>query len=353
MSQVKVGVVGTGMMGQRHCRVYSTLRRTELVGICDARHEIGAEIARQYDVPFYSQIDDLLDQVDAISLVTPTPLHFDMAMRCLDKGVHVLVEKPITEAVEQAEQLTTAAEASGLVVQVGHIERFNPAYMELKSVLEEVHVLAINLRRLSAYEASNTDVDVILDLMIHDLDLVLDLVGREPTMVSAYGLTSYSSDAIDHAVAHLHFESGPLLTLTASRVTEQKIRSIEVTAQETYLECDLLNKNISAHRRTIGEYLNHNQRGVKYRHESIVERIHVPIFEPLFSELQHFVDCILADKQPSVPARDGLRALRLAKTVQNNIREQLIKTNGRDNASSGQYDVAELVARPNGHRKVT
>jgi predicted dehydrogenase len=318
--------------------------------VCDTRPELGAEVARQYDVPFYSQIDDLLDQAEAISLVTPTPLHFDMAMRCLAKGVHVLVEKPITETVDQAEQLTTAAEASGLVVQVGHIERFNPAYMELKSVLEDVQVLAINLRRLSAYEASNTDVDVILDLMIHDLDLVLDLVGREPTTVSAYGLTSYSTDAIDHAVAHLNFDSGPLLTLTASRVTEQKIRSIEVTARETYLECDLLNKNILAHRRTIGEYLNHNHRGVKYRHESIVERIQVPIFEPLFSELEHFVDCILAGKQPSVPARDGLRALRLAKSIQNEIREQLVKINGPNNLSSGQYNAAELVTGSNGHR---
>jgi len=183
-------------------------------------------------------------------------------------------------------------------------------------------VAAINLRRLSAYEGSNTDVDVIFDLMIHDLDLVLDLIGSEPVAVSACGLTAFSG-AIDHSIANLHFDRGPIVTVAASRVTEQKIRSIEVTTLEAYLESDLLNKSISAHRRTVGEYQNHNQRGVKYRQESIVERIHVPMAEPLFLELQHFIDCILEKKTPLVPAEDGLKALRLAKTVQNTVRESL------------------------------
>lgn len=319
MEQVKVGVIGVGMMGQRHCRIYSNMRRVQLAGICDARSETGRRIAQQYDVPFYEQIDDLLANVDAVSLVVPTPLHFDLAMRCLAHGVHVLVEKPITETLQQAERLTQVAEESGLIVQVGHIERFNPAYIELKRVLEDMTVLAVSLRRLSAYEGSNTDVDVVLDLMIHDLDLILDLMGSEPESVNAYGLTAFGG-AIDHAVAHLSFERGPLLTLVSSRVTEQKIRSIEVTATQAYLESDLLNKSISVHRRTIGEYLNSN----KYRQESIVERIHVPIVEPLLTELQHFTQCILEGKTPSVPARDGLKALRLATLVREMISKQLI-----------------------------
>ncbi len=326
MDEVKVGVIGAGRMGQRHCRIYSTLRRVQLVGVCDAVPEIGHPIARQYDIRFYEQIDDLLEQVDAVSLATPTPSHFELAMRCLSQGVHVLIEKPITTTLEQAEILTEAAETSGLIVQVGHIERFNPAYLELKNVLADMTVLAINLRRLSAYESSDKDVDVILDLMIHDLDLMLDLIGQEPTSIDAYGLTT-SGDAVDHAVAHLCFEAGPLLTLTASRITEQKIRSVEVTAVEAYLEVDLLNKNISVHRRTIGEYLNYNHRSVKYRQESIVERIHVPVFEPLFLQLQHFVDCILENKTSLVPARDGLKAIRHALVIQNAIREHLLYIN--------------------------
>jgi predicted dehydrogenase len=327
MRQVRVGIIGAGRMGQRHCRVYSSLRQAQLVGICDAVPEVGHQVAQQYDVPFYRSIEDLLDYVDAVSLATPTPLHFDLAMRCLAQGVHVLIEKPITETIEQAEMLTRAAEASNLVVQVGHIERFNPTYMELKNVVEDMAVVAVNLRRLSAYVGSNTDVDVVLDLMIHDIDLVLDLIGQEPASVNAYGLTAFGG-TVDHAVVHLNFESGPLLTMTASRVTEQKVRSIEVTALEAYLEGDLLNKTISVHRRTIGEYLNQNHQGVKYRQESIVERIHVPPFEPLFLELQHFIDCVLKGKPPAVPARDGLKALRLAAVIQNAVRERLVDVTG-------------------------
>ena len=323
MRQIKVGVIGTGTMGQRHCRVYSSLRQVQLVGICDAAPDVGCQVAQQYDVPFYGSIEELLEQVDAVSLATPTPSHFDLAMRCLAQGVHVLIEKPITETVEQAEILTQAAEAGQLVVQVGHIERFNPAYMELKNVLEDMTVLAVNLRRLSAYAGSNTDVDVVLDLMIHDIDLVLDLMGQEPASVGAYGLTAFSG-TVDHATVYLGFESGPLLTMTASRVTEQKVRSIEVTTLEAYVDGDLLNKTISVHRRTIGEYLSQNHRGVKYRQESIVECIHVPPFEPLLLELQHFVDCILEGKPPAIPARDGLNALRLAVTVRDAILERVL-----------------------------
>jgi len=323
MKVVRIGVIGVGTMGQRHCRVFSNLRRAQLVGVFDAVPEVGFRVAQQYGVISFERMDDLLENVDAVSLTTPTPLHFDLAMHCLARGVHILIEKPITETVEQAETLTRAAEASDLVVQVGHIERFNPTYLELKNVLEETTMLVVNFRRLSPYAGSNTDVDVVLDLMIHDIDLVLDLMGQEPTSVDAYGLTAFSG-TVDHAMAYLCFESGPLLTVTASRVTEQKVRSIEVTALKAYLEADLLNKSISVHRRTTGEYLNQNHRGVKYRQESIVERIHVPILEPLLLELQHFLECVSEGKPPRIPARDGLKALHLATGIRNTIREHMV-----------------------------
>ena len=323
MSLVRIGVIGVGRMGKSHCRVYSNLHRARLAGVCDVDEANGRRVAQEYDVPYYDQVEALLDHVDAVSLVTPTPLHFDLAMHCLDKGVHVLIEKPITETVEQAEILVKTAQEKRLIVQVGHIERFNPAYVELKNVLQEMTVLAVNLRRLSAYENSNKDVDVVLDLMIHDIDLALDLMAEQPAMLNAHGLTALSN-VVDHAAAHMNFNSGALLTMTASRITEQKIRTIEVTALEAYLECDLLNKNIAVHRRSISQYLNHNHQGVKYRHESIIERIHVPIFEPLFLELQHFVDCILQNTPPKVSAKDGLSALKLATVIQAKIRDQLV-----------------------------
>jgi virulence factor len=310
-------------MGESHCRVYSSLPRAELVGVCDQDPDTGRRVAQQYQTPFYLEVDELLDKVDAVSVVTPTPQHFDLVLRCLERDIHVLVEKPITETLEQAEILTNAAEVRPVVVQVGHIERFNPTYMELKNVVDDLSVLVINFRRLSPYQGSNTDVDVISDLMIHDTDLVLDLMGREPVSVNAHGLTAFGG-AIDHVVADLWFGSAPLLTVTASRVTEQKVRSIELTALEAYVEGDLLNKAISVHRRTIGEYLSLNHRGVKYRQESVIERIHVPSFEPLFLELQHFVDCVVEGKPTLVPARDGCRALRLAMDIRNALRERLV-----------------------------
>lgn len=321
MKTVKVGVVGAGRMGKRHCRVYSNLRRAQLVGVCDQLPEVGEPVAEEYGVRFYRRIDDLLAQVDAVSLATPTPHHFELGMRCLERGVHLLIEKPICGTTEQAEALTRAVAASGLMVCIGHIERFNPAYAELKNVLDGMTVMAINVRRMSPYADSNVDVDVIFDLMIHDLDLVFNMMGREPHGLSANGLCAHEG-GVDYAVSHLDYRPETLVTLTASRVTEQKIRSIEVTAREAYVEADLLNKTVAVYRATIGEYENYNRRGIKYRHENIVERIHVPFFEPLFLELQHFVDSILDGTPPRVPAQEGLEALRLAKRVGDLIRDR-------------------------------
>jgi predicted dehydrogenase len=329
MDQVKVGIIGAGRMGERHCRVYSNMRKVQLVGVCDSSQEQGEIIANKYDVTFFKDIEDLLSQVDAVSLATPTPLHFDQAMLCISKGIHTLIEKPIAETLAQAEALYTKAEENDLIVQIGHIERFNPAYIELKNTLmDELPPLVINVRRLSPYKGSNVDVDVVLDLMIHDTNLILDLVTKKPIDIDAYGLTAFSG-TVDHAVAHLTFENGPILTMTASRVTEHKVRSIDVTSREAYLECDLLNKNISIHRSTMGEYINYYRRGVKYRQESIVERINIPTFEPLFLELQHFSDCILENRTPAVTARDGFEAMYMATQIRETILNKMVNMDRR------------------------
>lgn len=311
MDKIRVGVIGVGRMGKHHCRIYSNLRHVDFVGAYDIDQEALRNVANLYDVPVISSAEELCGRVDAVSITTPTPSHFDLAMRCLDKGVHVLIEKPITETLDQAEQLIKAVEASDLVFQVGHIERFNPTYVELKNVLEHMNILAINFRRLSPYQGSNTDVDVVLDLMTHDLDLMLDLTHQEPTSISATGFNLHSN-CLDHVSAQLKYETQLLVTLTASRVTEQKIRAIEVTAQGAYIEADLFSKNIDVHRRSLGEYQYPNHGQVKYHQESFVEKILVPAVEPLFKEIEHFVNCILTGQTPEVTARDGMEALRKA-----------------------------------------
>ncbi len=325
-SQLKVGVLGVGRMGQRHCRVYSNMRKVHLFGVSDKNPEVGVKVAKMYDVPYFKDPDELLSQVDAVSLAVPTPLHFDYAMMCLNRGVNVLIEKPITETVEQAELLAEAAEKSGLVVTIGHIERFNPAYMELKNVVESMDVITFDLRRLSPFEGSNKDVDVVLDLMIHDTNLVLDLVGQAPVSMHAHGVKVFS-DNLDHVVATLSFPNNILVTMTSSRITEQKVRSLDVACRQAFLQCDLLNKSILVNRSTIGEYQSLNSRGVKYRQESIVEKIFIPGSEPLMLELQHFVDCILGECQTAVSAEDGLKALKLATAIRDACYEQLTETN--------------------------
>jgi predicted dehydrogenase len=337
MEQVRIGVVGVGRMGQRHCRVLTNLRKSQLVGVYDVNSETGSKVAAQFDIPYYDDLDELLSVVDAVVLASPTPLHFSHAMQAISRGVHVLVEKPITESLGQAEELVKKAEESGLVVQVGHIERFNPVYLELKNIMEEYRPLAITIDRLSPYQGSNKDVDVVLDLMIHDTNLIIDLLGDVPEKIQAQGLTAFSG-TVDHAVAQLFFRNGPNVTMTASRITEQKVRKIEAACWETYLEGDLLNKTISAHRSTIGEYINADKRGLKYRQESIVERINVPIFEPLFLELQHFTECVVDCKSSFVSARDGYLALQLATQIRDAILLEMNRFN-RSIAAKGEKPV--------------
>jgi len=317
MEVVRIGVIGAGVMGERHCRVCSNLPRVELVGVADLDEARGRQVAELYETAYFSDHRALFSQVDAVTIAASTPVHYELADECLTQGLHAMVEKPIAETMHQARELVQTADERGLVLQVGHIERFNPAYIELKHVTDDMRLIGINMRRLSPFDMSNTDVDVVRDLMIHDLDLAVDLVGMDIGGINAWG-RSINTGATDHAVAAISFEDGPVATLFASRVTEQKVRAIEVIAEGAYVEADLLNKSVLIHRRTFPKYLDeHNI--TSYRQESVIERIHVPMFEPLMLELRHFVDCVREDRPSQVPGGDGLRALGLAETVAGQI----------------------------------
>jgi predicted dehydrogenase len=321
MNVVRIGVIGAGVMGERHCRVCSNLPRVELVGLADLNEARGRQVADLYDTTYFPDHRNLLSQLDAVTIATSTHVHYTLAAECLERGLHVMVEKPVTETVEEAQQLVQQAHERGLVLQVGHIERFNPAFIELKHVTEGMRLVGITMRRLSPFDTSNTDVDVVRDLMIHDLDLAMNLAGSDIEGINAWG-RSINTGAIDHAVASLSFKDGPIVTLFSSRVTEQKVRAIEVIAEGAYIEADLLNKSVLVHRRTLPRYLDdHNI--TSYRQESIIERIHVPMFEPLMLELRHFVDCVRENCPNQVPGSDGLRALRLAEAVADEIARQM------------------------------
>jgi len=318
MERIRTGVIGVGRMGKHHCRVHSGLKESHLVGIFDINKQTAKEISEIYEVPSYDRLDDLLNDVDAVSIATPTPTHYELIKRCIDHKIHVLVEKPITDCSENALKLIDLVDGINLIIMVGHIERFNPTYTELKNVLETQKVLAINFRRLSPYRVSNKDVDVVMDLMVHDLDLCLDLTGAEPTSINAYGIKPFS-DGLDHVVAQLFYSDGPLITLTASRVTEGKIRMVEVTTEEAFIEADFLNKNIYVHRCSSGEYSSNRNNGVKYQQESMIQRILVPNAEPLALEIKHFITCIINKTSPDVPIHTGARALLLVEQIRNQV----------------------------------
>jgi virulence factor len=320
MNRVRVGVIGVGTMGERHCRVYAGLRNVDFIGVADLNAERGQAVAANHDTRYFNDYRQLLKEVDAVSVVTTTPSHFSLALDMLAHNVHVLVEKPLTETIAQGEQLVAEAERRGKVLQVGHIERFNPAYIELQHVIEGKRLVAINVQRLSSFDASNTDVDVIRDLMIHDLDLIANLLGHEFEGLTAWG-RSISTDTTDHAVANISYKNGPVVTLTASRVTEQKIRRIDVVAEGTYIEVDLLGKTLMLHRRAQPQYVENHQ-AAKYRQESVIECIHVPMVEPLLLELRHFIECVSASAPCRVPGADGLFALQLAQQVAEQVNRQ-------------------------------
>ncbi len=337
MKDVRLGVIGVGVMGERHCRVALNLPHVELVGVSDLNEERGRLIADHYETAFYPNYQDLLTQVDAVVVATITPAHYRLASDCLTQGVHVFVEKPIAASVQEAEDLVRMANEWSLVLQVGHIERFNPVLIELKNVLDGLELINVSIRRLSPFDTSKTDVDVIHDLMIHDLDLILNLMGSEMASIGAWGRSVFT-EVVDHAVATFSFRDGPVVTLTSSRVTEQKVRDIEIIARGAYVQADLLNKSILIHRRTFPQYVNGGSTA-KYHQESIIERIYVPASEPLMLELRHFVDCVREESVCQVPGIDGLRALQLAELVTDKISLQTTQ-------AQEEPDLAERGALP-------
>ncbi len=336
MKNTKIGVIGAGLMGERHARVLRGLPEAELIGISDLDQVRGRLVADRYRAGFFESYGQLLEKIDAIAVATPTPLHYEQVKQALHAGVHVFVEKAITQYVEQGEELDALAKQKGLILQVGHIERFNPVYTELKKIMREFKPVAVSFRRLSSFAASNLAVDVVLDLMIHDIDLAFDLCqGLYANDLRSIGRVVRSRE-IDHAVAHLGFLDGPMCTFVASRVTEHKVRCIDVTAQEAFVEADLLRKEIHIHRNVSSQYQISGDT-VKYQQRSVVEQLQIPAAEPLHVEMTDFVQCVREQRPPTVTASDGVRAL---KAVRDIIQQITVKGKAHSSSSAQTPDWA-------------
>lgn len=312
---IRIGIIGVGNMGQHHTRVLSLLKDVELVGISDVNVERGLDTASKYRVRFFENYLDLLPHVDAVCIAVPTRLHHQVGRDCLRAGVHVLIEKPIAANIAEAESLVNAAAESNCILQVGHIERFNPAFQELSKVLKTEELLALEAHRMSPYSHRANDVSVVLDLMIHDIDLLLELAESPVSKLTASGSRASDSGYLDYVTATLGFANGIVATLTASKVTHRKIRCLSAHCKNSLTEADFLNNEILIHRQTTANYTT-DYGQVLYRQDGLIEKVYTSNIEPLHAELEHFVYCVRGGTKPSVGGEQALKALRLASLIE-------------------------------------
>ena len=303
MRPVRVGVIGVGSLGQHHARVYADIREADLVAVVDPDPGRARDIAAKYRCQPIGHLQDLFGRVDAVSIAVPTRLHHRIARTCLEGGLHVLVEKPMTATLEEAEDLVEIAAARNLVLQVGHIERFNSALRASLGAIKAPQL--IECRRWAPFTPRGADVDVVLDLMIHDLDIVLSLLNAEVREVEAQGVALVSSTA-DVAHARVVFETGCVAIFSASRVAEAKVRELRFYEPASFLIVDLLAQTARIGRRAIGPGGDA---------EIITELISGDRQEPLKLELEAFLESIRQGTPPLVSGKEGVAALRLAKSI--------------------------------------
>jgi len=315
MDKIRAAVIGVGYLGRFHAQKYAQLPVCELVAVVDGREEVRKAVAGEVGTQALADYRGLLGKVDAVSVVTPTPAHFEIADAFLAAGAHVLVEKPITETPEQARALIAQAAKSKRILAVGHLERFNAAVLAA-----EPHITSprfMECTRLAPYKERGTDVNVVLDLMIHDIDLVQSLANSEIESIDAIGTPVFSGE-IDIANARIRFANGCVANTTASRVSLKTERKLRIFEDAAYISLDLQQKILTLIRKREGE-LQPGQLPV------IIEEANLEQGDALKSEIESFLDCIRNNKRPLVSGEDGLRALETAIRISEQVHANLGK----------------------------
>ncbi|MBU2600190.1 Gfo/Idh/MocA family oxidoreductase [bacterium] len=307
MEKINVGVIGTGHMGEYHVRTYSEIPNVNLIGVVDPDEERVNKIAKRYNVQAYTNYRKILDQVEAVTIAVPTYLHYEVAKEFLKAKVHVLLEKPMTEDLSQAQELTDLAISKKVILKVGHVERFNAAVGELKNIV--TNPIFIECRRLGPYNGRINDTGVVLDLVIHDVDIVLNLV-NSPVKNINVAAQSVVSSYEDIANIQMVFENGCIANITASRVTENKIRTLAITQKEAYIYLDYANQDLHIHRQASSKYILSREM-LRYKQESFIERLFVHRDNPLKLELKDFIECILTKNQSFEELQDNLKSLEI------------------------------------------
>ncbi len=306
MKTIRVGVVGVGHLGYHHARLYASLQGAELVGVVDTREDHGQSVAREFGTRFFAGLGGLIASgIDAASVAVPTTAHHAVVKQLLEAGVDVLVEKPIAATLDEARDLVAVAARNKRLLQVGHVERFNGAVIALAERVR--NPLFIECHRLSPYSGRGGDVSVVLDLMIHDLDVILALVKSTVEGVDAVGIPIFSKEE-DIANVRLRFASGCVANVTASRISIDRMRKIRIFADDAYVSTDYSEQEILVYRKKPGVL----PPGTSPMEWISIEPLEVTREEPLRAELDSFVDCVRTRTRPLVPGEDGLRALDLA-----------------------------------------
>ena len=304
--KIRVGVLGVGEHGRLHARRYAEIESAELVGVYDIKDDRGQQVAAELGVRPFASIEEALRSVQAVSIVIPTTSHAAVAHRAFESGVDVLIEKPITRTVEEADKLIESSKLSGRVLQVGHIERFNPGVVAVKPITHQP--LFFEVHRLGVFSPRSLDVDVVYDLMIHDLDLVLWMVGAPPSEVRAVGLPVLTNK-VDIANARVEFENGAIANFTASRVSTEKVRKFRYFQPNEYVSIDFSRQD------ALVISVDHT----KASPEIGFRKLETRRVEPLRAELEAFVDSVRTRQAPLAGGREGRAALALAAEVMNHI----------------------------------
>jgi len=316
MSKIRAAVIGVGYLGRFHAQKYSQLPACELVAVADGREEVRKAVAAETGAQAVADYRELLGKVDAVSVVTPTPAHFEIADAFLASGAHVLVEKPITETPGQAKALIAQAAKHGKILQVGHLERFNAAVLAAEPYISSPRFMECH--RLAPYKERGTDVNVVLDLMIHDIDLVQSLAGSEIESIDAIGSPVFSGE-IDIANARIRFANGCVANTTASRVSLKTERKLRIFEDAAYISLDLQQKILTLIRKRDG-VPQPGQLPVS------IEESNLEQGDALKSEIESFLDCIRNNKRPIVSGEDGLRALETAIRITEQVHANLART---------------------------
>ena len=306
MNKIKIAVIGVGSLGQHHARILSAHEQAELIGVADANVERGKEIAKKCNTTNFTDIKEVIGKIQAAVISVPTPYHYDIAKQLLNAGIHCLVEKPFTETVEQATELIRIARDKNLILQVGHVERFNPAIIAAYPYVTEPKFIEVN--RLGPYVPRTSHIGVVMDLMIHDLDMLLNLVKSKVISFEAHGAKILSAHE-DIVKVRIKFANGCVADVSTSRVTIDRYRKIRIFQKDSYISVDYAGKSLKIYKRKEGVDV------VKSLFDIDVIKPKVKTGEPLGYELTHFLNCIIEGKKPLVSGEQGRDALELAHDI--------------------------------------